>query len=108
MSRSERVLSGNLPERALEQRPELVDTLGFVECGRKLAHQTPNSLQVDQTRRRGRPPRRPFARELAAFRRLVRLPTSAAALTSATLGLLPLMDDLTVATFTFADEDVPG
>lgn len=25
----------------------------------------------DQTRRRGRPPRRPFARELAAFRRLV-------------------------------------
>ena len=62
----------------------------------------------DQARRRGRPPRRPFARELAAFRRLVWLPTSAAALTSATLGLLPVMDDLTVATFTFADENVPG
>ena len=62
----------------------------------------------DQTRRRGRPPRRPFARELAAFRRLVWLPTSAAALTSATLGLLPMMGDLTVATFTFADEEVPG
>jgi hypothetical protein len=43
-----------------------------------------------------------------AFRRLVWLPTSAAALTSATLGLLPMTDDLTVATFTVADEDVPG
>ena len=33
---------------------------------------------------RGRPPRRPFARELAAFRWLVRLPTSAAAVTRLT------------------------
>src|SRR5207244_7346690 len=62
----------------------------------------------DQMRRRGRPPRRPFARELAAFRRLVRLPTSAAALTSATLGFLPMTDGLTVATLTFADDAVPG
>src|SRR5205807_10206630 len=62
----------------------------------------------DQTRRRGRPPRRPFARELAAFRRLVWLPTSAAALTSATLGFLPMTDGLTVATLTSADVDVPG
>ena len=30
---------------------------------------------------RGRPPRRPFARELTALRSLVRLPTSAAAVT---------------------------
>jgi hypothetical protein len=35
---------------------------------------------------RGRPPRRPFARELAALRSLVRLPTSAAAVTRLTFG----------------------
>ena len=35
---------------------------------------------------RGRPPRRPFARELAALRSLVRRPTSAAAVTKCTLG----------------------
>lgn len=41
-------------------------------------------------RRRGRPPRRPFARAAAALRRLVRLPTIAAALTSATRGAPPI------------------
>jgi len=37
---------------------------------------------------RGRPPRRPFARELAALRSLVRRPTNAAAVTKFTFGLL--------------------
>ena len=36
---------------------------------------------------RGRPPRRPFARELAALRSLVRRPTNAAAVTKCTFGL---------------------
>lgn len=52
-------------------------------------------------RRRGRPPSRPFLRELAAFRRLVRLPTRAAALTKATDGLRDWYD-LAVATLTLA------
>lgn len=51
---------------------------------------------------------RPFARELAAFRRLVRLPTSAAALNSSTFGFRPPTYDLTVATLTRADEDASG
>jgi hypothetical protein len=36
------------------------------------------------------------------------LPTSAAALTNVTFGLLPGIDDLTVATLTFADDEAPG
>ena len=75
---------------------------------RKIVDKVDKSGPDNQARRRGRPPRRPFARELAAFRRLVWLPTSAAALTSATLGFPPMMDGLTVATLTFADDEVPG
>jgi hypothetical protein len=47
-----------------EPEGDLVPTRGCQERQRSLA------LRLDQPRR-GRPPRRPFARELAAFRRLV-------------------------------------
>jgi hypothetical protein len=52
---------------------------------------------------RGRPPKRPFVRELAAFRSLVRLPTSAAAVTRRTFERVrPRVGLDTVATRTSA------
>ena len=52
---------------------------------------------------RGRPPRRPLARELAALRSLVRRPTNAAAVTRFTLGRArPPADIDTLATLTSA------
>ena len=62
---------------------------------------------ADQARR-GRPPSRPFLRELASFLRLVRLPTSAAALTRATVGLRDERYDVTLATLTLACEVASG
>jgi hypothetical protein len=48
---------------------------------------------------RGRPPSRPFTRELAALRWLVRLPTSAAAVTRLTFaGVRPRVDTLATRT----------
>src|SRR6185436_6577836 len=52
---------------------------------------------------RGRPPRRPLARELAALRSLVRRPTNAAAVTRFTIGRArPPADIDTLATLTSA------
>jgi hypothetical protein len=55
--------------------PKLLRTFGLPACDPYLA----------AAALRGRPPRRPFARELAALRSLVRRPTNAAAVTRLTL-----------------------
>ena len=64
----------------------------------------PSSVEDQRTvSLRGRPPSRPFARELAALRALVRRPTNAAAVTKLTFGReSPRVGVATLATCTSA------
>jgi hypothetical protein len=68
--------------RSMKMRCSVVFGRWWTEVGLNSRQRDPYSAMTF----RGRPPRRPFARELSALRALLRLPTKAAAVTKFTFG----------------------